>query len=184
MDSSILGRFVLEIQPDPSDENAPTEDHSLYVQGHTISDACDTASDFRIIGDQLYVDGYIVSTEPGEQYSPLLGNRSGGTIDRGFTLAQDELQWYNPAFASGTALFCLSKSSGVLAVFDSSAAPTECVSVSLKPIPRKALSHIFTTYMLRPVRIPMFSRQLRYYGLLRHRDSAWRQNDDSSPGYS
>jgi hypothetical protein len=180
----ILERFVLEIKIDPSIENGPTKDQSLYVQGRTISDTCNTASDFRIIGDQLYADDHIVTTEPGEQYSPLLGKRLKGTIDRGFSLAKDELQWHNPAFASGNALFCLSVSSGVLAVFDSFDAPTECVSVSLKPIPRKTLNHNFTAYMLTPDRIPMFPRQLRYYGLLKDSHSAWRKNDVFSPSCS
>jgi hypothetical protein len=102
-----------------------------------ISSACQYATEFQLIGDQLHAGKHIVSTEPGIQSQPLLGGSSNGTISGGFFQDGDELQWFSSDFASPTALFCLSSSNVVFAVFDTSRLSNECVRIRLELVPRK-----------------------------------------------
>ncbi|CAG9995995.1 unnamed protein product, partial [Clonostachys byssicola] len=86
--------------------DAVQEIDPLYITPFGISNACQYATEFQLIGDQLHAGKHIVSTEPGIQSQPLLGGTSNGTITSGFFRDGDELQWFSSDFASSTALFC------------------------------------------------------------------------------
>lgn len=113
------------------------ETDPLYITPFGISRACQYATEFKLIGDQLHAGKHIVSTEPGIQSQPLLGGSSNGTIASGFFRDGDELQWFSSDFASPTALFCLSSSNVVFAVFDTSRLSNECIRIRLELVPRK-----------------------------------------------
>uniref|UniRef100_A0A8H7NK45 Uncharacterized protein n=1 Tax=Bionectria ochroleuca TaxID=29856 RepID=A0A8H7NK45_BIOOC len=53
--------------------DAVREIEPLYMTPFGISSACQYATEFQLIGDQLHAGKHIVSTEPGIQSQPLLG---------------------------------------------------------------------------------------------------------------
>ncbi|CAH0039687.1 unnamed protein product [Clonostachys solani] len=127
--------FLLLLNPFHPLKDAAREIEPLYITPFGISSACQYATEFRLIGDQLHTGKHIVSTEPGIQRQPLLGGSSNGTISGGFFQDGDELQWLSSDFASPTALFCLSSSNVVFAVFDTSRLSNECIRIHLELVP-------------------------------------------------
>ncbi|PKK40745.1 hypothetical protein CI102_15092 [Trichoderma harzianum] len=123
-------QFLLQL-----DELRPRRLTPSYLFPKGTSTECQFATFFSLVGDRLFADGEIVATNEGTTHQPLLETPSIRAIDHGFSLEEGLLQWRHPSFASGKASFCLSASNTVLAVFNESSTPTDCVPANLVNVP-------------------------------------------------
>ncbi|KAH0530823.1 hypothetical protein TsFJ059_005405 [Trichoderma semiorbis] len=123
-------QFLLQL-----DELRPRRLTPSYLFPKGTSTECQFATFFSLVGDRLFADGEIVATNEGTTHQPLLETPSIRAIDHGFSLEEGLLQWRHPSFANGKASFCLSASNTVLAVFNESSTPTDCVPANLVNVP-------------------------------------------------
>lgn len=125
---------------------------SPYVSAEGTCPVCQLASVFTLVGDQLYADKKLVAASEGADHERLLEYSADASIDSGFGIVDNHLQWRHSNFTSEAATFCLSRDNDIHAVFNLAAIPDGCAPVNLTYVPCKSQTKVsdlaVTVYLL------------------------------------
>ncbi len=111
-----------------------------YVVTEGTLPACQAATTFLLVGDQLYAGGDLVTADPaGHPYQVFpRGAGPNGTVAGGFSVDIADgavLRWTSASFGAGnkdcSASFCVSSTNEILAVYVPGSAPSVCSPVTL-----------------------------------------------------
>ncbi|EPE05085.1 hypothetical protein F503_03690 [Ophiostoma piceae UAMH 11346] len=113
------------------------QSYAFVVTESTVP-ACQAATEFLLVGDQLYANGELVTADPANSAYQSFPDASPSSpadtsrVSNGFSIGHDgTLQWTSDRFASSKARFCISSNNMILAIFSPGSAPSDCTPIDL-----------------------------------------------------